>query len=380
MKEKRVIKSIFIISLSIAIIFPLFNIFFVHPFFSNLLIENTIEETEDAAKHLASMLFVKEITELAKDPLPDWLSSDIERIEHNFNLVKLKVFSPSGEILYSTDPKDIGGTNKETYFQEIVAKGNTYTTVVKKNSRSLENQVVIADVVETYVPVMRNGSFQGALELYYDITARNQQLSKAKLYFSVLPFGITINFLVLILFCLFELNRTITKRKQVEEKLQTLSLTDELTGIYNRRGFFVLAEQQFKIAKRQKSRMFLLYADIDNMKYINDVLGHQEGDLALIEVANVLKATYRDTDIIARMGGDEFVVFPVGTTEEYVDIITARLQQNLESHNAKKGRNYGLLISVGIASYDPEAPCSIDELLARGDTLMYEQKRQKKKS
>jgi diguanylate cyclase (GGDEF)-like protein/PAS domain S-box-containing protein len=171
----------------------------------------------------------------------------------------------------------------------------------------------------------------------------------------------------------------ITEQKKREEKLQALSLRDELTGLYNRRAFFTLAEQQMKIARRQKIRMFLLYADIDYMKYINDVLGHKEGDLALIEIAKILKETHRETDIVARIGGDEFVVFPVGMTEEYVEIIKSRLQKNLEIHNGKKGLRYKLSLSVGIASYDPEKSSSIDELLAQGDTLMYEQKRQQKK-
>jgi diguanylate cyclase (GGDEF)-like protein/PAS domain S-box-containing protein len=169
-------------------------------------------------------------------------------------------------------------------------------------------------------------------------------------------------------------SKDVTELKQMQEKLRTLSLTDELTGLYNRRGFFMMVEQLLKLAKRQKRGIFMLYADMDNLKEINDTLGHQEGDQALIDTANILKATYRDTDIVARLGGDEFVVLPVGRAGDNIGLITARLQENLESHAAEGNRNFRLSLSVGISYYDPESPCSIDELIKQGEKLMYEQK------
>ena len=93
-----------------------------------------------------------------------------------------------------------------------------------------------------------------------------------------------------------------------EEALLALSLTDELTGLYNRRRFFVLTEQCLKVAVRTKKRSLLLFIDMDDLKWINDHYGHNEGDQALIDLANILKKTFRESDIIARIGGDEFVV------------------------------------------------------------------------
>jgi diguanylate cyclase (GGDEF)-like protein/PAS domain S-box-containing protein len=170
----------------------------------------------------------------------------------------------------------------------------------------------------------------------------------------------------------------ITEHKKKEEELQALSLIDELTGLYNRRAFFTLAEQQLKIAKRHKTGMFMLYADMDNLKKINDTFGHDQGDLALIDIAKILKATYRYSDIVARIGGDEFVVFPVETTDDHVELITARLQNNLDIHNAKKDQGIELSLSVGIAYYDPESTYTVDELMSQADKLMYKQKKQKK--
>jgi diguanylate cyclase (GGDEF)-like protein/PAS domain S-box-containing protein len=176
------------------------------------------------------------------------------------------------------------------------------------------------------------------------------------------------------------LSKNITDHKQMEEQLRVLSFTDELTGIYNRRGFFTLAEQQLKLANRQKRGIFLLSADLDNLKKINDTYGHQEGDIALIGISKILKESFRDSDIIARIGGDEFVVIPIITTEEGTMTVSARLQKFLEIHNAKKDRQYQLSVSVGLAYYDPESPCSLDDLLVKADKLMYEQKRHKLKS
>lgn len=163
-------------------------------------------------------------------------------------------------------------------------------------------------------------------------------------------------------------------------QLRTTSHVDELTGLYNRRGFLLLAKQQVKIADRTRKGMLLLFADLDGMKRINDTLGHHEGDLALIDTANILKETFREADIIGRMGGDEFAIIALETSKDIVEILIARLQENLNARNAKGDHRYTLAISTGIARYDPESPCSIDELLAGADSSMYEQKQAKLKS
>jgi diguanylate cyclase (GGDEF)-like protein/PAS domain S-box-containing protein len=166
----------------------------------------------------------------------------------------------------------------------------------------------------------------------------------------------------------------ITLRKRMEETLRALLLIDDLTGLYNRRGFFTLGQQQLKTANRTKMTMLLLFADFDDLKQINDTFGHPEGDRALVETARVFRATFRESDIIARIAGDEFAVLAVETDKFSSDILATRLQENLEARNARKGRRYNLSLSMGLARYDPKHPCSIDELLARADKAMYEQK------
>ena len=164
---------------------------------------------------------------------------------------------------------------------------------------------------------------------------------------------------------------------QRHERLHAISLHDELTGLYNRRGFFTLAERLLKTAKRQQKGLFMLYSDLDGLKDINDALGHQKGDWALIDTANILKATFRDTDIIARIGGDEFVVMPIETDNDNLGIVINRLQKAVAMDNAKSKRGYTLSISTGTSYYDPLSPSAIDELLSQADRCMYEQKRSK---
>jgi diguanylate cyclase (GGDEF)-like protein/PAS domain S-box-containing protein len=167
----------------------------------------------------------------------------------------------------------------------------------------------------------------------------------------------------------------ITQRVRMEETLRAMALVDDLTGLYNRRGFSILAEHQLKMAERGKRRMVLLFADLDGMKHINDTFGHSEGDRALIQTADILEETFRESDIVARIGGDEFVVLAIETNGAPAESLVYRLRDNLAAHNTESDCSYELSLSVGIAHYHPEHPRSIEELLTQADRAMYEQKR-----
>jgi diguanylate cyclase (GGDEF)-like protein len=164
-------------------------------------------------------------------------------------------------------------------------------------------------------------------------------------------------------------------RKGMEEEIRSLSLTDALTGLYNRRGFTLLAEQEMKLARRIKTSMLLFFGDVDTLKTINDTYGHSQGDLALQEVSAVLKGTFREADILARFGGDEFMVLAVDPSMESANGLTNRIQSFLEKRNQQGDWPYQLSLSLGIAHYDPEAPCTVNELIAQADSQMYQQKR-----
>ena len=171
----------------------------------------------------------------------------------------------------------------------------------------------------------------------------------------------------------------LTESNRLEE-LRRLSMLDELTGLLNRRGFLGAAQQNLRLARRLKETALLIFIDLDGMKDINDNLGHCEGDRALIDSAAILKNTYRDSDVIARLGGDEFTVLAMGTPETDSGILTTRLQTQLDAHNARGHRAYQLSMSVGIVRCAPETSMSIEDLIARADAAMYENKRSKRMS
>ena len=126
---------------------------------------------------------------------------------------------------------------------------------------------------------------------------------------------------------------------------------------------------------------FLLFADLDDLKGINDTLGHLEGDQALKDIAHILKETFRDPDILARIGGDEFVILAIeGASEAGPELLVERLRKNLELSNKESSRPYNLSLSMGAAGYDPEHPVSIETLLLEADRNMYEEKHGKRKS
>jgi len=165
---------------------------------------------------------------------------------------------------------------------------------------------------------------------------------------------------------------------RLQEKLRALSITDELTGLPNRRGFFALAEQQFKAAARTRGDLVLLFSDLDDFKKINDTWGHQEGDKALSAMAGIFRETYRDSDVIARMSGDEFAILLIDMPEESLLASRARLNKNIAEFNSRPDGSYTLSASVGMAVYNHDSPCSVDEMLRQADTRMYEEKQRKK--
>jgi len=169
----------------------------------------------------------------------------------------------------------------------------------------------------------------------------------------------------------------ITERKRMEAEMREMSLRDQLTDLYNRRGFITLAEQQLKAANRAQRPLLLTFIDCDGLKWINDTQGHKEGDKALIDTTHILRQTFRESDIIARLGGDEFAILSIDAADLNQGDFSRRLQQHIDAFNAKESRPYKLSLSWGAAIYNPESPLSLDELISAADGLMYAQKKAK---
>jgi diguanylate cyclase (GGDEF)-like protein len=170
------------------------------------------------------------------------------------------------------------------------------------------------------------------------------------------------------------------ERHAKRQQLEDLSLKDDLTGLNNRRGFLVLAEQQIRIARRQRSSFLLIFLDLDGLKSINDTFGHAEGNRALIEAADVLRGSLRQSDILARFGGDEFGALCLSSGDAEAHTVRERLRAVLTGVNAKPDRSYPLHFSVGVLVCRPQDDAGIEALLERADELMYEEKKGKKRA
>lgn len=167
------------------------------------------------------------------------------------------------------------------------------------------------------------------------------------------------------------------ERHRLQAMVQQLTLTDDLTGLLNRRGFYAHARQQMKLIRRSAQRCVLVVADLDRFKELNDGYGHARGDEALVAVAEILRGTFRESDLIARVGGDEFVVLAVGTGSEDGESLVARLDERLESCDARGIFPMALPMSVGTVRIEPDDPSPIEEHVRRADALMYEHKRRR---
>ena len=166
----------------------------------------------------------------------------------------------------------------------------------------------------------------------------------------------------------------------VENELKALQLAtiDELTGISNRRGFIQLAQHSLNLCLREENDVVLIFIDLDNFKPINDEFGHAEGDLALVAFAKLIKNTFRSSDVFARLGGDEFVILLSNTSQSQGEKITAKLNKSLTEYNQKTNRGYTLSFSFGIKAFNRQKHQTIEELLADGDSLMYQLKKHQK--
>jgi diguanylate cyclase (GGDEF)-like protein len=133
-----------------------------------------------------------------------------------------------------------------------------------------------------------------------------------------------------------------------------------------------------KVAHRTRKEMALYYVDLDDLKKINDSFGHEEGDAALAETAEVLRDAFRDSDIIARIGGDEFAVLAIDVAEGKVTALARRIRERLQTRNSRPGISYPLSFSLGISRYDPDSACALQELLVQADSRMYKEKLSKK--
>lgn len=183
------------------------------------------------------------------------------------------------------------------------------------------------------------------------------------------------------LYCILirPLKKHIEKYQVLEVDLREQTITDKLTGVYNRRGFLHFAEQRLLVAERENKKELLIYVDIDNFKNINDKFGHNEGDLVLVDLTKIFKRIFRKSDILGRIGGDEFVIYLVDYDSTKERNVVQYLEDSISEYNKKNKKPYDVSISIGVSYYEPEKLHSIQQVLENADKSMYINKSEKKR-
>ncbi len=166
-----------------------------------------------------------------------------------------------------------------------------------------------------------------------------------------------------------------TAFRNLSREMEQLALSDGLTGLRNRRGFLVLAEQALRMAHRAQARCALVFIDLDGLKRVNDTRGHAAGDAMIADAAGILNNVFRESDVVGRVGGDEFAIFAVLDEGDGANTISHRLQAAIDRFNEQAAPSMRLAMSVGIEELPRKCEIPLDELLTRADRAMYEKKR-----
>ncbi len=309
---------------------------------------------------------------------------------------KVRVFDSAGVIMHSSEPAEIGTVNQHAYFWDDVASGKLYSKLVTSDQATLEKDQFAGDVIETYVPVMADDLFIGAFEVYLDAAKDLHALEEVTT-------DLTLKFLfvALLLMLMFVglvrhgyrvalhkereqnelLQDEIDHRRRVEQELRDnerrfdhMAHHDALTGLANRRLFTAHLDHALVTARREGTRLAVMFLDLDRFKTVNDSLGHETGDKLLVEVGKRLAEAVRQTDTLARMGGDEFAVMVERVDDDLqISNLAERVLRLLEPPVRIGEFELKAAASIGIAVAFSDGTTS-DELLKNADTAMYRAK------
>ncbi|MDP1758720.1 MAG: PAS domain S-box protein, partial [Thermodesulfovibrionales bacterium] len=338
------------------IMMGLYDFFWVHPSFTALITENTEKEAIRIATHMQSML-IKAETLVSKDDIPADFNRHIKDLQRDFGLMKVKVFSPSGEVLYSTDPKDMGYVNKEKYFHEIVMEGKPF---VHEGIRSLEGQIFQAHVAETYVPIIRRSRIAGVFEIYLDVTDTQRKLNNVILrsHFSLFGMALGLLAVVTILSCaagkaLVERERIETELRQMQKAVETMHIGITITDTEGRIINMNPAEAAMHgyTVEELIGKDARIFAPPDNWKPIRfdemKAFKYWERESVNIRKDGSLFPVYLVSDVILNNKGE-----PIGITTACMDITERKHteRQIIRQGAALKEINYELSVLHSVSS------------------------------
>jgi len=359
--------------LAISLIVVLVTIFtpvlinqFIIPSFKEQIINNVLDNTRKIAYRISQEINFHTSTS-------DDISKSIEIDLNTFNIFKIHYMNKDGKILYSTQKEKIGTFHDHPHFYETVSQGKSYYVIKSKGDLTHEDDGHKHDIIEIYVPIMKDGKFYSTFELYYDITKEINEFNS--LSDKIMKIIVSTSLIVLILFLITIYNASKNNLRLINnhKRFKELANSDSLTGLYNRRYFYHLANKILKLTSRSNSPISVCMIDIDNFKSINDTYGHHLGDFVIKNLSKNLLEFTRDSDIVARYGGEEFIILFPDTDINGARVITNKIckkiaEQKLESQNS----NLSYTVSIGVSEYKHNS--HIDEFIINADNALYKAK------
>ncbi len=176
-----------------------------------------------------------------------------------------------------------------------------------------------------------------------------------------------------------QLEVNLAKSVEANKMLDEMSRLDPMTGVANRRGFFMMIREILKNPENSGKKAVAIYADMDNLKLVNDEFGHDEGDYSIKTIARVLSESFRSSDVVGRMGGDEFAAFAIITQESCTDKIKDRIQKSMKEFNDQSDKPYYVNISIGVHEFVIDDTVEFEQVLTKADEELYIEKKEKKK-
>ncbi len=263
------------IASAIVLILPVIAFLIIYPLFTGFVHEEVKNDSIKFTNHFVSLVF-PEIQEISRDINTAVFKETLTLHAKDFDVQKIKLFSPAGEVVYSSNPEDIGTFNKNSYFLESVAKGKHYSVIVKKDRKTLEGQTFGVDVVETYVPIIKAGRFMGAFEIYMDITERKTMLDRLIIRSFLLLFSAALGLLLLVFAIFISTKKGIDRLHQAEKSLKG-------------------SEEKYNKLFQHSSDAIFLHDPGGNILDVNqkalDLLGYQKEELLSLRIPDLHPAS-----------------------------------------------------------------------------------------
>lgn len=381
---RKTILTAQIIVVVVAIAMPFIQSQYLNPALEKLIISSTEKEAERVAGHIRNVVFIDEIYHnygLLDDFDNDPFQITIETVVYlyaaveNFGLWKVKFFNHAGVVNYSTIDDEINTVIQKSYFHDVVAQGQTYTTTGYR-----ETNIGALYLAEVYIPIANtDGAFVGAFELYYDITDEKKYLDNLIARIQQIIVYLSVSGVVLVIVVGVVLSRLRAARTDYVHGLIDQASKDDLTGLLKRGSFERAVRLGIDRYTEYKIDHTLVMFDVDHFKQVNDVHGHQVGDDVLVGISKLVSEMLRDTDVVGRYGGEEFIILLPNTNTNGGKILAEKLRKAVEEtpFNTSNGQ-LNVTISLGVGGFvDVEKitdKLTISTLIDRVDKAMYRSK------